>query len=300
MFTDLHLHTTRSDGSRTPQQLIQMAKEAGIRILALTDHNVLSLTTEQLSISGDDDIILLPGVEMSCVHTLSTQKKVELHIVILNYDTPAPALQKVAESNRIFDRKTYIDAILDALRKNSIDLGTYESLCARYSETKRIGRMSIATEMVARGFVKNIDEAFEVYIGAFGKKLAYIPNPIQYVNLETVVKAALADHGIPVLAHLFYYSTLNEFERDEVLRVFRELSGPIGAIETQYAKYTTQQRKELQEIAQKYDLGESAGSDYHGQDPRDNLCHHFPEQIALNLLKRQKLFYQNGGSHHAT
>lgn len=291
MTCDLHTHTTRSDGKFLPGEVVRKSIEARVGILAITDHNILAPDLQSLSREADGNITLLRGCEMSCTHTLSTGKKVELHVVILNYDDPAPALQQIAQRNRTLDREAYVGAILDALRRNGVEIGSYEFLRRKYYRTERIGRMTIAAEMVEHGFAADVDEAFDTYIGAHGKQLAYIPNPIQYAGLETVVKAALQDHGIPVLAHLFYYNTLDRKEQKELLRTFRSLAGPIGAMEVEYAKYSPRQREELHALAQEYGLLESAGSDYHGQNSSETLSHNFPGEIALNLLERQKAFY---------
>lgn len=288
---DLHIHTTRSDGKYAPNEVVQRSIEAGVGILAITDHNILAPDIQSLSREADGEITLLRGCEMSCTHVLSKNKKVELHVVILNYDEPAPALQQIAQNNRALNREAYVEAILDALRRNGIELGSYAFLQEKYYRTERIGRMTIASEMVARGYAASVDEAFNIYIGSHGKRLAYVPNPIRYADLESVVNAALRDHGIPVLAHLFYYSTLDGEEQKELLQTFRSLTGPIGAMEVEYAKYSPRQRKELRALAREYGLLESAGSDFHGQDPGETLSHNFPGEIALNLLERQKAFY---------
>lgn len=289
--SDLHTHTSRSDGRFLPGEIVEKAIAAGVGILAITDHNILAPDLQSLSLEAGGKIKLLRGCEMSCRHMLSTGKKVELHVVILNYDDPAPALQQIAQNNRTSNREAYIGAILDALRRNGVEVGSYDYLRRKYHRTERIGRMTIASEMVERGFAADVDEAFDTYIGAHGKRLAYVPNPIRYADLEAVVKAALQDHGIPVLAHLFYYNTLDGEERRELLRTFRSLTGPIGAMEVEYAKYSSQQREELRALAREYGLLESAGSDFHGQDPGETLSHNFPGEIALNLLERQKAFY---------
>lgn len=288
---DLHSHSVISDGSFSPREVILKAIEAGVGILAITDHNALPLDFSALQEEFAGKITLLRGCEMSCTHTLSTGKKVELHVVVLNYDEPAPALQQIAQRHQNKDRKTYITSILNALEKKGIQIGDYEFLVQKYSNTKHIGRMTIAKEMLLRGYVSNIDEAFDIYLGSHGQRQAYVPNPIVYSDLEAVINASLHDHGIPILAHLFYYNTLTQAEQHELLQTFRRLTGPVGAMEVEYAKYSAEQRKTLRELARQYDLGESAGSDFHGQSEEETLFHNFPGDIALRLLERQQAAY---------
>lgn len=290
-FMDFHCHSTQSDGTYTPLEVVQMAKEAGIGMLALTDHNILSPDPEQLAQEAGGGITLLRGVEMSCTHAFPSGKTVELHVVVLNYREEAPALQEISRHNQSLDREAYINAIADKLRQHGIDVGNYRYLRTKYSAIRRIGRMTIAEEMVRRGFVSSVNEAFDRFIGAHGQALAYVPNPVQFVSLAEVTAAAIQDRGIPILAHLFYYNTLTEPEQEELLALFRELGGPAAAMETEYAKYSRTQRKTLRAFARRFDLGVSAGSDFHGQETSETLRHGFPIQIAHELLKRQQRAY---------
>lgn len=290
-YTDLHCHTTRSDGMYSPLEVVKQAKAGGVGVLALTDHNILAPDDlDDLSERAGGGIRLLRGCEMSCVFTFASGNKAEIHVVVLNYDTYAPALLAVSEHNRSFDREAYIGAILAKLRGCGIDLGNYHALREKYSQTRRIGRMTLAAEMVERGFVNSVGEAFDEYIGAHGKRRAFVKNPVCYVPMEDAIAAALHDHGIPILAHLYYYR-LTRSEEEELVAGFRRLAGPVGAMEVEYARYSPQQRAALRAMAEKYDLGCSAGSDYHGQDDGEHLQHRFPAAMAQALLQRQREVY---------
>ena len=138
--------------------------------------------------------------------------------------------------------------------------------------------------MMERGYVKSIDEAFDIYMGAHGQRLAYVANPLEYVSLEEGVEAILAAGGIPVLAHLYYYLLDAEGERTLVRR-FRELAGDRAAMEVHYAAYSQAQREALAAIADEFGLMHSCASDFHGNLEGETLAHGFIRAQCAPLLK---------------
>lgn len=282
-YIDFHTHTLRSDGYYTPEELIKKALAAGIGCLAITDHNKNLDNLKELQIKNPR-IRLIRGSEISCIYTLPTGREVEIHLVALGYDPNHPAMQKLFSQNNP-DRRPYINQILGRLRACHIDLGSYEELHALYPETDYIGRKLLAMILRDRGFVRTIDEAFDTYIGAFGQRCAYVPNPLKYVSFKDAIAAILASGGIVVLAHLFYYQ-FTESETLIFLRHFKDLTGDMGAMETEYARYTPEQRAILWRLANTFQLYPSAGSDYHGQDPMESLANHFPYEIYELLSEK--------------
>lgn len=280
-YLDLHTHTNRSDGHYDPDTLIRLAEKAGIGILAITDHNEVHPDLDALR-ARHPGIELLSGCEFSAAYVTETGKEAELHIVGIDFDPNHPQIRAVLAQNRI-DRKPYIDAILAALAEWDIDIGTYEELCGKYPETRHLGRKAVATEMARQGAVADVDEAFDLYIGAFGERRAYVKNPARYVDLETCVSAILAAGGTPILAHLRYY-LLSEQEERTLLARFRALSGPAGAMEVYYSKYTEAEQQALLMLSREFDLLPSAGSDFHGQSERETLEYHYPPELHAAMV----------------
>ncbi len=278
---DLHTHTCLSDGSLTPLELLQAAREAGIGILALTDHN----STEDLSAyrAAFPDLTLIQGAEITCRYHAPDGAEHELHVVALGIDPANPKLRAVLQNNQP-DRRPYLTAILDKLRRLGIDVGTYDELQAANPRSRHFGRMQIAKEMQRRGYVSTADEAFDVYMGAHGQRLAYVANPLKYVSLEEAVEAILAAGGIPVLAHLYYYLLDTQGER-ALVRRFRELAGEKAAMEVHYAAYDKQQREALGAIADEFGLMHSCASDYHGNLEGETLAHGFTRALCAPLLE---------------
>lgn len=278
---DLHLHSCLSDGNLTPMELLRDARDAGIGILALTDHN----DTEDLTAyrAAFPELTLIQGSEITCRYRAPDGTEHEIHVVALGFDPQNPQLRAVLQNNQP-DRRPYLTAILQKLRALGIDVGTYDELQAANSRSRHFGRMQIGKEMVKRGYVASVDEAFDVYMGAHGQRLAYVANPLKYVTLEEAVAAILAAGGIPVLAHLYYYLLDSDGER-ELVRRFKELAGDRAAMEVEYAAYDRQQRDALRALADEYGLMYSCASDYHGNLEGETLAHHFDPALCAPLLE---------------
>ena len=274
-YIDLHTHTCLSDGNLTPEALLTAAREAGIGILALTDHNA----TADLAPLRESfpDLTLIQGAEITCRYLDQ-----ELHVVALGIDPEDPKLRAVLQNNQP-DRRPYLSAILQKLRALGIDVGTYDELQAANPHSRHFGRMQIAKEMQRRGYVATADEAFDIYMGAHGQRLAYVANPLKYVTLEEAVEAILSAGGIPVLAHLYYYLLDAEGER-ALVRRFRELSGDKAAMEVHYAAYSPEQRAALGAIADEFGLMHSCASDFHGNLADETLAHGFRREQCAALL----------------
>ena len=275
-YIDLHTHTCLSDGNLTPEELLREAREAGIGILALTDHN----STEDLTAyrAAFPELTLIQGAEITCRYLQH-----ELHVVALGIDPEDPRLRAVLAQNQP-DRRPYLTAILDKLRALGLDVGTYDELQAANPHSRHFGRMQIAKEMVNRGYVSSADEAFDIYMGAHGQRLAYVANPLKYVSLEEAVEAILSAGGVPVLAHLYYYLLDAEGER-ALVRRFKELAGDRAAMEVEYAAYDRAQRDALKALADEFGLMHSCASDYHGNLEGETLAHGFRRELAGPLLE---------------
>ena len=275
-YIDLHTHTCLSDGNLTPEELLREAREAGIGILAITDHNSTGDLTAWRA--AFPELTLIQGAEITCRYLQH-----ELHVVALGIDPENPRLRAVLAQNQP-DRRPYLTAILDKLRNLGLDVGTYDELQAANPHSRHFGRMQIAREMVNRGYVNSADEAFDIYMGAHGQRLAYVANPLKYVSLEEAVEAILSAGGVPVLAHLYYYLLDSEGER-ALVRRFKELAGDRAAMEVEYAAYDRAQRDALKALADEFGLLHSCASDYHGNLEGETLAHGFDRVLSEPLLE---------------
>lgn len=280
-YIDFHTHTILSDGDYSPMEVCRMAEQAGVSILAITDHN----HTEDLTAlqNAFPKIRFIQGAEVSCMYTDGNGKETELHVIALGFDRNNPKMQEILAHNHP-DRRPYINAILDRLRLCGIDLGDYDTLRSQYPDRGHIGRMHIAKMMVERGYVSSISEAFDEYFGGHGKRRAYVPNRLRYVSLEEAVSAIVDAGGVAVLAHLYYY-LLSDEENARLLRYFKSLTGKNGGLEVYYYCYDHPTRMTLKDLADEYDLMYSAASDFHGQNQNDTLANGFKASDCQALVE---------------
>lgn len=285
-FADLHVHTSNSDGAFSPQTVIEKAKEHGIRTIAITDHNEILSDFDELQ-KSNPDIRLIRGSEISTLHMFHSGRKVEIHIVGLLLDE-TEQLVKFLKKNKGINRERII-AILQKLKEQcDIDLGTYEDIQAMFPE-KKITRIHIAKTLVACGATQSTSEAYEKYIGDYGKKLAHVENPVRFGNISEVVASIKEAYGIAVLAHPLSYK-LSDEEFSELIEAFIEAGG--HAIEAEYGRYDMESRKKLSVLAEENHLLTSCGSDFHGNDiDNSRLDYQFSEKHINAMLKlKQKLY----------
>lgn len=251
---DLHTHSTASDGTFSPKELVYLAKKEGLQALAITDHDTIDGLKEAYQTAGEEKLPFLCGVEISVkfdgpghFHLLGyflTPEIPELNDTLLK-------LKKVREERN--------KKIIEKLNSLGIKI-TLEEL--KNIAKGEIGRPHIANLLVKKGVVKNFEEAFEKYLkkGA----LAYFPKalltPSEAINL--VIKAK----GIPVLAHPVTLK-LNYQELKIYLKKLKDLG--LKGIEAFYTEHTTEFTKFLIDCAKNLNFLITGGSDFHGENKPD-------------------------------
>ena len=292
-YIDLHSHTCISDGKYTPRELVKLAVQQGITILAITDHNRMLSPEEieELQAEAGGNLTIIRGAEVSTKFELSG-KDVELHVVALFPDMyfDSTAIEAVLKKNVEYNRQIYIEGILEKLRAVDVHIGTYDDLVGKYGVY--IGRPQVAAEIVACGYAETVNQAMDEYIGNFGKKRAFFENPQKenMPSLEEVIHAIHSSKGLPILAHLYYYK-LNELDEHRLLKAFRSMAGISGGMEVDYRVYNKEQREKLGKMAKQYDLFPSSASDFHGLFDFDGLDNYFPADIYDEIIKRWEQFY---------
>ncbi len=247
---DLHAHTTASDGSLTPEELVQLAKQQGVATLAVTDHDTVAGLPRAIAEGVQAGVEVISGIEISCLYG-----KTELHILgyFINPDDPhlAPALITYQAS-----REKRNPLIVKRLQDLGCPLAYAEVKAA--AGTATVGRPHIAQALVRRGYVRSVSEAFDRYLAdnapAYVPRL--LPTPAEAIGLIRKIG------GIPVLAHPVYTSRLNEpFE--QVCETLKAL-GLLG-IEALYSSHSRQQTDRYRDIAKNHGLLVTGGSDFHGE-----------------------------------
>ena len=280
---DLHVHTTISDGIYTPDELIQRAIEERIKVLCITDHNAVNENLEKLR-KKYPQITLPTGCEFSCQYKTIKGRVTQIHMGGIGFDMFDKDIQRILYHNQN-SMRPYVERVLFKLKTEcGIDLCSYDELRAR-SRSVTVGRKHVAVEMVRQGFAKNVDDAFDNYLGK--NKPAFVTNAAFYAPLSDVASAVTGSGGIASICHLFDYK-LDSDETNELLSYFKKITHNQGAIEVFYSSYTEDQKEVLKLMALNYGLLPSAGSDYHG-DGKVTELGHYPYEIFAEMLKNLKM-----------
>lgn len=248
-YIDLHTHSTASDGSDTPAQLIAKAARLNLKTVALTDHDTLTGLDEGEKAAAIHGINLVRGCEISSRNHLG-----EFHILGLFAPKNNSRLESFITDAR--DRRIRRNELMvKKLQDLGIDI-TLEDITQQGSGPG--GRPHMANFLIKKGYVQDRSQAFAEYLGREGK--AFVPklSPAP----ESVV-SVLADAGATaVLAHPF----LHPLPPGELEKMIKKLSGcGLSALEVWHSSQTEGQSRYLKSIAKKLGLGMTGGSDYHGK-----------------------------------
>lgn len=262
---ELHCHTTHSDGTLTPQELVEAASSAGVRVLAITDHDTMSGWEEATAAASHYGIEIVPGLELSTVHNERS-----LHILGF-YPDREKLLAPLQE--RLAGRHRRAQQMLEKLA----DLGYPVQLEMRGNIAP--GRPHIASALVRAGYAKSSQEAFECWLA--DDKPAYV----QYEKFSAVEGIQLLRQcdAVPVWAHPYLF---RGGEVETVLPTLVE-AGLLG-MEVYHPGHSPSQVRKLEELCQHYGLIRTGGSDYHGpskEDDRHSKLNqlHLPETLLLPI-----------------
>lgn len=255
-YIDLHIHSTASDGTFSPTEIINEAlKLAGKKnpvVIALTDHDSVAGTEEFQKAASEhkDFLTAISGIEIS-----TNYNGTEIHILGYNIDTQNESLLKhLAFYRESRDQRN--KKIIEKLKEQGFDISMKELRPGNPGET--ITRPHIARLLMEKGYVSSIQEAFDKYLAE--GKCCYIehsmPTPTEAIHL---IKNS---GGIPVLAHIMFYKKLNCSEKETLVRDLKE-AGLIG-IETYYNSYTPVEQEYVAGLAKQWGLIETGGTDFHG------------------------------------
>ncbi|MBM4465547.1 MAG: PHP domain-containing protein [Chloroflexi bacterium] len=246
---DLHLHSTASDGQFSPSELVAMALERNLLAIAITDHDTTEGVDEALEAARGTGLEVIPGVEISC-----DVPHEEVHLLGYYLDHHHPALRGKLRAMR--------DARLRRARGmvaklSALGLPLQWEAVAELAGDGSVGRPHIAQAMVKMGYAASTDEAFDLYIGRNGPAYVerYKLRPADAVSLLKEVQ------GLPVLAHPL---KVTHFLPSLMER------GLVG-LEVYYNGYSAEDIRGLADLARKYDLIPTGGSDFHGPDVLDTV-----------------------------
>ena len=247
---DLHSHSYCSDGQLSPEQLVNLAIEQGVGVLALTDHDTVSGIAEAMQ-AAQGKIDIIPGIEFS-----SQWQGRNIHIVGLQIDVTSPILQDAVDQ-QCEARNSRAELIAERLQKEGITNALEGA--KRYAGGESLGRPHFARYLIEAGYVVDFAQAFKQYLGA--GKIGDVKQ--QWPSVEAVVAWIHAAGGIAVLAHPDKYK-LTRKKLYSLLEVFANSGG--RAMEVVSGQQTPETTQKLQRVSQDFSLLASCGSDFHSAE----------------------------------
>ena len=246
-FVDLHVHSNASDGTFSPSQVVELAKNAGLDAFALTDHDTTAGVPEALEKGRDLNIEVIPGIEVS-----SSFDGTEIHILGLFVNSDDPVLAAMLEKMRISrDRRN--EKMLENLAADGISF-TKEELCGDNPDTI-ITRAHIAHALVAKGICSGMDQ--------YGGR--YCPQK-EHLSPEEVVKTLISNGAFVALAHPFQYK-FGDKKTEELIAHMADLG--MKGLEVYHSSNNKLESMKLQEMAVRHHLLPTGGSDFHGGNKPD-------------------------------
>ena len=267
---DLHTHSTFSDGTFSPAELVKKAVEKNLAAFALTDHDAVGGIESAITAIKEQNapVLFVPGTELSVGY-----KDGDIHMVGLFIDYKNPAFTKISDllvSRRVERNKEMVAKFNNA----SINM-TYEELQEGNPDTV-ITRAHFARWLIKHGIVKNAAEAFDKYLDTHCP--FYVPR--KYITPE-----------VPILAHPLHYK-LGEKELETL--IVRLKAAGLKGMEAKYSNHTAQDETYARKLCNKYELLPSGGSDFHGSNKpaidmgtgRGTLS--VPFEYLINIAKAAK------------
>ncbi|MBO6047346.1 MAG: PHP domain-containing protein [Erysipelotrichaceae bacterium] len=247
---DLHSHSTSSDGTCTPTEVVRLAKEEGLKAIALTDHNTTKGLKEFMEAGKQYDIITVPG----CEFTTEYHGK-ELHIVGLFFPEEVwPQVEDYVDMLNLSKHFSNMN-LIKALRNGGFDI-SYEE-CAALTDAAEFNRAHVARVLHHKGFVTSVQEAFKTLLKEGNGYYIHAKR----LNALQTVKFIKEYGGVAIFAHPF----LNLHGKELEMFLKEAKAQGLDAMETHYSLFSDEQTTLAEELAKKYGLKQSGGSDFHGE-----------------------------------
>lgn len=251
---DLHLHTTHSDGTLTPTEIVDLCVERGLRVISVSDHDTTNGLPEAMQAAErHPDLTIIPGIELS-----TDVPGGEIHILGYFVDHYDESLQRILgefREGRLNRGRRMVQKL------NDLGVGISWERVQEIAGDASIGRPHVAQALVEGGYVKYSKDAFDKYIGRNGPAYAERPK----LTPEDAVRLLIEHGALPVIAHPTYSASKSDRAGiPSLAKILTSLkaAGIVG-MEVYYGDYTPDQVEMLRELADEFDLIPCGGSDYH-------------------------------------
>lgn len=252
---DLHIHSTASDGTNTPIEILEMATHAGLQAISITDHDTLDGSRQAFSAEIPLSVEFLTGVEISVQAPKESHIGDSLHILGYGIDPNDSALTRALTKFQGV-RAARIHHIVHRLHQLGLPISLQQVMEAAGSGTA--GRPHVAAAMVNAGFATDINDAFDRYLG--NGRPACVPK--ERMDCEGAFDLILKAGGIPVLAHPYLIPCRDAAHRMLLVEQLCDLG--LKGLEVYYPKHTPEAVVQYLALAEKYDLLVTGGTDFHG------------------------------------
>lgn len=279
-YIDMHVHSTFSDGTCTPEELVTIAQEKGLKAFVLTDHDTVTGVEQTIQAAKGSGVVVLPGIEVSAVY-----QGRDIHILGYDVDIHNPAfLERLAYYQK--EREERNDRMILRLAEHGFSISK-EKIEARFPGAV-MTRAHFARYLLDEGQIGTVKEAFEKYIGVGCP--CYLPK--KEITPEEAMSCILMAGGHPVLAHPMLY----HMEKKEIEVLVRYLiSLGLEGIEAIYSNNSQDDERFLRQLAKKFNLYITGGSDFHGSNKpaiqmgtgKNNI--RVPEELLKNIWKENKI-----------
>lgn len=266
---DLHTHSRVSDGTESPTELVAAAAEAGLSVVALTDHDSTAGWAEALDAARSMDVTVLPGMELSTQLDFAS-----VHVLAYLVDPAHPAL--VAETARIREERLHRAEAMVARIAEDYDL-TWDDVLAQTQPGTTIGRPHIADALVARGHVTDRTAAFQSILHWRGGYYAPHEAPTPLAGVQLIVAAG----GVPVIAHPGAPGPSRVLTD---ARLGELVDAGLFGVEVEHRENDAAARRRWSATAQRFGLVQTGSSDYHGEGKPNRLGEHTTSRAAYEAI----------------
>jgi len=252
---DLHIHSTASDGTFSPAEILALAQDLNLAAIAITDHDTINGSKEALGIGVPPSLKFLTGVEISASSPPSFQYSGSLHILGYSIKIDNPLLNKTLTTLQEA-RKNRNPEIIDRLNSMGVAVSMDELL--NEVGGGQLGRPHIARLIVKKGYAESIKEAFDKYLGK--GKPGYVDK--YRIDCSRAIEVILDAGGIPVIAHPYLLNPRNIEDIEELVITLKAMG--LKGIEVYYSEHSQDNISKLEDIANRHELLMTGGSDFHG------------------------------------